>query len=110
MSKKQCNKKFGIFIVSVMLVASACMTANAVYVTNVTSSFVQVGTSGSQWRTKATGKSSSTSGWLQAAIKRNGDAGWKWGTADSGNKINLTAYSPGCVGAVGNMLKTTDHN
>lgn len=110
MRRKQCKKKLGAFVISAMLIISACMTANAAYVTNISTSFQQVGTSGSQWRTRATGKSSSSSGWLQAAIKLKSEAGWRWGSADTGNKITLTAYSPGRVGSVGNMDKKASHN
>lgn len=103
-------KKIGIAAICAMMLLSTGMVGKASYVSNISSKFELVGTSGSQWRTKATGKSTNTSGWLQAAIKLNSDAGWKWGKADTGNKQNLTAYSPGRVGAVSKMSKKTDHN
>lgn len=110
MRRKQCKKRLGTFVISVMLIISACMTANASYVTNISSSYQQVGSSGSQWRTKATGKSSDSKGWLQAAIKLDSDSGWRWGSADTGNKNTLTAYSKSRVGSVSKMQKKTDHN
>lgn len=110
MKRKGLKKKVGALVISAVLVLSFGLISNAYYVTGVSTSFQQVGTSGSQWRTKATGRSSNVNGWLQAAIKLNSDNGWRWGSADSGNKQILTAYSPGRVGAVGNMSKRADHN
>lgn len=110
MRKKQFKKRMGMFVVCAMFILTFGMVANASYVTVTSTELIPVGTSGSQWKTRAEGKSTNVKGYLQAAIRLGSNEGWSWGEVDTGNKQILIAYSRGRVGSPSKLQMKTDHN